>query len=119
MLRLAGDADVHGGIIRGVIRRLPQVDLVRVQDALPEGVSDPQVLVCVAAENRVLLTNDRTTMISFAYERVRAGQPMPGLVVTTKHQSIGAVINDIVLITKYMSEQEIADQQVVYLPLRS
>ena len=36
MLRLASDADVHGEIIRGLRRRSPSIDLVRVQDALPE-----------------------------------------------------------------------------------
>ena len=36
MLRLATDADVNGDIIRGLRRRLQDIDLVRVQDALPE-----------------------------------------------------------------------------------
>ena len=44
MLRLASDADVHGGVIRGLRRRLPEIDLVRAQDALPEGAPDPEVL---------------------------------------------------------------------------
>ncbi len=33
MLRLASDADVHGDILNGLHRRLPEIDLVRVQDA--------------------------------------------------------------------------------------
>jgi hypothetical protein len=44
MLRLASDADVHGGILHGLHRRLPEIDLVRIQDALPEGTLDPEVL---------------------------------------------------------------------------
>lgn len=44
MLRLASDADVHGAIVRGLFRRLPEIDLVRIQDALPEGTADPAVL---------------------------------------------------------------------------
>jgi hypothetical protein len=59
MLRLASDADVHGDIVRGLRRRLPEIDLVRAQDALPEGTPDPDVLDWVARENRVLITNDR------------------------------------------------------------
>ena len=43
MLRLASD-DVHGEIIRGLRRRLPEIDLVRAQDVLPEGTPDPEVL---------------------------------------------------------------------------
>jgi hypothetical protein len=44
MLRLASDADVHGEIIRGLRRRLPQIDLVRVQGAFSEGTPDSEVL---------------------------------------------------------------------------
>ncbi|QEH35105.1 hypothetical protein OJF2_36500 [Aquisphaera giovannonii] len=56
MLRLASDADVHGELIRGLRRRQPALDLIRVQDALPEGTPDPEVLAWAAAERRVLLT---------------------------------------------------------------
>jgi predicted nuclease of predicted toxin-antitoxin system len=88
MLRLASDADVHGAIIRGLRRRLPEIDLVRVQDILAENTPDPEVLAWAAVEDRVLLTNDRNTMIGFAYQRVAAGQPVPGLIVTTNEQSL-------------------------------
>ena len=43
MLRLASDADVHGEIIRGLRRRMPEIDLTRVQDALGEGIADEEV----------------------------------------------------------------------------
>ena len=118
MLRLASDADVHGDIIRGLRRRLPQIDLVRAQDALPEGTPDPAVLAWAAAENRVLLTNDRNTMVGFAYQRVAAGEVVPGVVVTTNEQSIGEAIDDILLIAECLPEEEIRDQVVVFLPLR-
>src|SRR5207247_11221146 len=115
MLRLASDADVHGDIIRGLRRRLPDIDLVRIQDALPEGTTDPEVLAWAAAENRVLITNDRNTMVGCAYRHVAAGEPVPGLIVTTNEQSIGSAIDDIRVITEYMPEEEIRDQVVVYL----
>ena len=118
MLRLASDADVHGEIIRGLRRRLPEIDLVRVQDVLPEGTPDPQVLALVAAENRVLITNDRNTMLGFVYQRVAAGELVPGLIVTTNEQSIGSALADIVLLAEHMPEEEIRDQVVVFLPLR-
>ena len=116
MLRLASDADVHGEIIRGLRRRLPEIDLVRTQDALPEGTPDPEVLAWAAAENRVLITNDRNTMVGFAFQRVATGEPVAGLIATTNEQSIGSAIDDILLITEYMSEQEMRDQVVVFLP---
>ncbi len=118
MLRLASDADVHGEIVRGLRRRVPEIDLVRAQDALPEGTPDPEVLAWAGAENRVLITNDRNTMVGFAYQRVVAREVVPGLIVTTNEQSIGSAIDDILLIAECMPEEEIRDQVVVYLPLR-
>ena len=119
MLRLAADADVHGDIIRGLRRRLPDIDLVRAQDALPEGTPDLEVLAWAAAENRVLITNDRNTMVGLAYQRVAAGELVPGLIATTGEQSIGLAIDDILLVAENMSKQEARNQIVVFLPLRS
>jgi hypothetical protein len=116
MLRLASDADVHGEIIRGLRRRLPGIDLVRAQDALPEGTPDPDVLAWAAAEKRVLITNDRNTMVGFACQRVAAGEPVSGLIATTNEQSIGSAIDDILLLAECMTESEIRDQIVVFLP---
>jgi Domain of unknown function (DUF5615) len=118
MLRLASDADVHGEIIRGLRRRVPEIDLIRVQDALPEGIADPDILAWAATENRVLITNDRKTMVGFAYRRVGDGELVPGVIATTNEQSIGSAIDDILLISEYMPEEEIRDQVVVFLPYR-
>ena len=118
MLRLVSDTDVHGAIIRGLFRRLPAIDLVRVQDTLPQGTADPAVLDWAAAENRDLITNDRNTMVGFACERVSAGQRVPGIIATTNEQSIGATINDILLVAQSLSEGEIRDRVVVFLPLQ-
>lgn len=78
MLRLASDADVHGEILLGLRRRMPAIDLVRVQNSLPEGATDPEVLDWCASDNRVLITNDRNTMVGLAFERLAAGESIPG-----------------------------------------
>ena len=118
MLRLASDADVHGAIIDGLRRHQPAIDLVRAQEALPEGTPDREVLTWATAHNRILITNDRNTMIGLAYERAKAGEPVPGLIATTNRQSIGAAIEDILLIAECMPEEEMRNQIVMYLPLR-
>jgi predicted nuclease of predicted toxin-antitoxin system len=118
MLRLVSDADVNGHLLDALRARLPSLDLVRVQDILPEGTHDTAVLAWAAAEDRVLVTNDRNTMVGFAYERVAAGEPVPGLIVTTNDQSIRAAADDLALIAEYMPANEIRDQVVVYLPFR-
>jgi hypothetical protein len=118
LLRLASDADIHGDLIRGLHRRLPELDLIRAQDALPEGTTDIDVLAWAAADDRVLITNDRNTMVGYAYQRVADGQSVPGLIATTRHQSIGEAIEDILLIAEYMSEDELREQVVIFLPFR-
>jgi hypothetical protein len=116
MLRLASDADVHGAILRGLRRRFSDIDLVRSQDVLPEGTSDPEVLAWAASENRVLITNDRKTMVGFAYDRITADELLPGLIVTSNDQSIGSAIEDILLIAECMTEEEMKSRAVLFLP---
>jgi hypothetical protein len=116
MLRLASDADVHGDVIRGLRRRLPTLDLVRVQDTLPVRTADLGVLAWAAAQNRILITNDRTTMVGFAYQRSAAGDVVPGLIVTRNDQSIASAIDDILLISECMPEEDTRNRVVVFLP---
>src|SRR5437867_3448566 len=98
MLRLAADENFTGAIIRGVFRRSPEVDLVRVQDVDLAGAVDPVVLEWAAREDRVLLTHDVTTMSAYAYERVAADQPMPGVVVINRSVPVRRAIEEIALI---------------------
>jgi len=50
----------------------------------PKGRPDLEVLAWAAAEGRVLITNDRNTMVGFAYQRAAAGDLVPGLIATTE-----------------------------------
>jgi predicted nuclease of predicted toxin-antitoxin system len=117
MLRLVSDADVHGDILRGLRRHRSDLDLVRAQDVLPEGTSDPEILAWAANANRVLITNDRNTMVGFARHRLARGQAMPGLIVTTNEQSIGGAIEDILLVAVCVNEDEMRSQAIIFLPL--
>lgn len=87
MLRLASDANVHGPVVEKLMDA--GVDLVRVVDALPEGTEDPVILEWAVAQRRVLLTNDESTMIGFAWDRVKNRLPMSGLVVMPPHYMVG------------------------------
>lgn len=79
MIKLASDENFDGDIVRGLLRRLPELELQRVQDAGLLEAPDDEVLAWAAQEQRILLTHDRKTLPNFAYERVRAGEPMPGV----------------------------------------
>jgi hypothetical protein len=77
-MRLLSDEDFNGEITRGLLRRRPDLDLVRVQDVGLLGHDDPSVREWAAQEGRILLTHDRATIPDFAYERINAGNAMPG-----------------------------------------
>jgi predicted nuclease of predicted toxin-antitoxin system len=81
MLRLLADENFNRRIIRGLFLRNPDLDLVRVQDVGLSGADDPVVLEWAANAGRVLLTHDHKTVPKYTYERVKAGQPMPGVFV--------------------------------------
>jgi len=44
MLRLAADGNLNNDLVRGMLRREPGVDIVRIQDAGLSGADDPAVL---------------------------------------------------------------------------
>ncbi len=116
MLPLAADESVHGGIIRGLQRRQPDIDLVRVQDVGLAHTPDPQILEWAAAEGRVLITQDERTMVGFAWDRVRAGQPMPGVIVRGAGVSLRQAIDDLHLAATCGVPEDFKDQ-VKFLPL--
>ena len=81
MLLLAADENFNNDIVRGLLRKKPNLDIVRVQDAGFRGAEDPVILEWAADEGRVVVTHDAATLTYYAYERVRAGLSMPGVAV--------------------------------------
>jgi hypothetical protein len=116
MIRLAADENLNNDIIRGVLRRQPDLDIVRVQDVGLSSADDPVVLEWAAQEERVLLTHDVSTITKYAYERVRAGKPMPGVFEIGRTVPIGRAIEDVLLLAECSLDGE-WEGQVRYFPL--
>ena len=116
-MRWAADENFNNDIIRGLLRRKPDVDIVRVQDVGLSSVGDPTILEWAADEGRALLTHDVSTITRYAYERVEAGKPMPGVFEVSRDIPMGVVIEDLILLTECSLENE-WEGQVRYLPLR-
>ena|SRR5215216_3401030 len=116
MLLLVADENFNNDIVRGLLRKNPQLDIIRIQDVGLRGADDPAILEWAAKEDRVVLTHDAATMAYYAYERVRAGLSMPGVVEVADDLPIGRVVNDILLLAEYSVKDE-WEGQVVYLPL--
>jgi predicted nuclease of predicted toxin-antitoxin system len=117
MIRFLADEDFDARILRGLLRRLPQIDVVRVQDVGLQSAHDHQVLAFAAEENRILLTHDVTTMSDFAYQRINKDLPMPGVFEIAQEINIGEAIEELILIAECSLENE-WQGQVRFLPLR-
>ncbi len=117
MIRFLFDENFNNQIVRGILRQNPDINVVRVQDTGLSGADDPTVLAWAAQEDRVVLTHDVTTMISFAYERIQLGLFMPGLFEVGRRVSVGLAIEEIILIAMCSLEGE-WEGQVRLLPLR-
>jgi hypothetical protein len=117
MLQLAADENFNNNIVRGVLRQKSDADIIRVQDVGLSGADDPRILEWAAQESRVLLTHDVSTITKFAYERIEAGQVMPGVFEVSRTAPIGPVIEDIVLLVECSLEGE-WEGQIIYLPLK-
>ncbi len=116
MLKLLSDENFNNDIVRGLQRQQPNLDLARVQDVGLSATDDPDILAWAAQEGRLVLTHDQSTMPGFAYQRVLAGEPMPGVIVVNDRASIGQAINDILVLAECSLEDE-WHGQVVYVPL--
>ena len=116
LLRLAADENFNGDIVRALLRRRPELDIVRIQDVGLSGADDPMVLEWAAQENRILLTHDVATITHYAYNRVRSNLTMPGVIEVSRTIPLAVVIEDILLLVECSLEGE-WEGQVRYLPL--
>jgi predicted nuclease of predicted toxin-antitoxin system len=100
------DEDFNNDLVRGLLRRVPEADLVRVKDLGLRGATDDKVLARAASEGRVVLTHDVSTLIARAYDRIRAGQPMPGVIAVSQSLAVGQVIEDLLLIAQWSAPDD-------------
>lgn len=117
-MRLLLDEDFNNDILRGLLRRKPDIDILRVQD-VPEiaGASDPDVLEWAAVDGRVLFTHDVNTMTAHAVDRIQAGKPLPGVFATSQSLPVGQVIEEMILLVELSKEGE-WEGLVLHLPLK-
>ncbi len=117
MTRFLADENFNFDIIEGLLRRDPDIDLIRAQDVNLAQTPDPIVLERAAEMGRVLLTHDYDDMPFYIDERLRAGLPMPGVAQVPWNMPLGPAIDDLLLLIGCSLEYE-WENQVRYLPLR-
>jgi predicted nuclease of predicted toxin-antitoxin system len=116
MLRLLADENLNGDIVRGLLLRQPDLDLVRVQDVGLAGMDDAGILAWSADNDRIVVTHDRATMPDHASDRMTAGQPMGGVFIIPDRLPVGQAIREMLLLSECSNQAEWRDC-VVYLPL--
>ena len=116
MVHLLSDENFNGDIVRGLLLRQSDLDIVRVQDVGLAGAGDPDILAWAAANDRIVLTHDRATLPDYAYERLAVGEKMPGVFILNDRFPVGDATREILLIIAVSEQPEWSDR-VVYLPL--
>jgi hypothetical protein len=103
-------------VIRGLLRRSPDFDLVRAQDISEVAGRDDETLLAWAGKNdRVVLTHDLATMVPALQLQ---GQPAStAVVVVPDSLPIGQVIEEVLLLDQCSGESDWT-AGVIYLPLR-
>ena len=99
----------------GLLIRLPDLDYIVVQNTEMQGAHDPSLLAWAAEQNRILLTHDINTIPRYAYNRIVAGDPMPGVIAIPETLDIGEAVEQLFIVIECLAPSEL-ENQVMHLP---
>jgi hypothetical protein len=110
-IKYQADADLNDDIVKGIKRRVPEIDFQNARDAGLEGIEDLVVLALAADEGRILVTHDRRTMpLHFAV--FIASHECPGVIIVSKKASVSSVINELILIWQVADPEDFRNRLV-------
>ena len=115
MLRLLIDQDLDHDILRGLLRRIPQLDAVTAFDIGMSEATDPQLLTWAAQTGRIIVAHDRATMPTHAADLMIEGESIAGLFVVPRSIPLRQVIEDLELMIT-CSENDEWVNVIRYLP---
>lgn len=116
MLRFLADQNFDGDVVRGLLRNIPDLDVITTHQANLSEAPDPGQLNWAALHERIVLTHDRRTMPGYAADRIRAGLRMCGVVVVPLRFPLAQAISEIELIAMCSLENE-WENKLQFLPL--
>ncbi len=114
-MRFLADENFNNEILRGLERRVPDVDITRIQDTELAGEPDTLILEWAAQHGYIVLTHDVNTMRGYFYDRVNNELPTPGLFLVHGTKPVGEVIDTLELIL-LASEEDEWSGEIRYLP---
>ena len=116
MLRLLIDENVDHRILRGLLRRVPQLDFLVVAQIGMAGTKDVDLLRWAAQEDRTIVTHDRKTMIPDAEDLLARHERIAGVILVPNGMAIGVAIANLELLVLTQSQADMHDT-IQYLPL--
>lgn len=111
------DENCDNDIIRGLRLRSSTAEITRVQDIGLRTVDDDTILEWATNEGCLLVTSDIRTIEPKFKAYVTSGRPMTGVILIRQGISIGAAIDDLLLLIEVSQPGE-WDSQIIRLPLR-
>ena len=115
MLRLVSDENFRRSINRALLRERRDLDLVTVVGEGLSAIVDRDLLAWAAAEDRIVLTHDRK-IAEFVYERVDAGDAMPGVIIVRLGISPRRAAEEILTVLLCSDPEELR-AKITYVPL--
>lgn len=116
MLDLLVDQDFNERIVRGLVRRLPDLEPLTARAAGLSTRSDAELLRWAGENGRTVLTHDVNTMIAAAGRLIRRGGHHGGVIVVPQSLVIGVAIEHLWHVVQVMEQDEMRDH-LVHLPL--
>lgn len=117
MMRFLADPNFNRNMLDGLLKRVRRIDVLVAQEVGLERVYDQILPAWAAEEDRVLLSQDKRTIPGYAYDRMIAKQPMPGVVIVPMDLPVPRAIEDLVLLITCSTDAEWRDR-VLFLPVR-
>ena len=116
MLRLLIDQDLDHVILRALLLRVQNLDVITAHQAGLSNASDPELLAWAAEQERVVITHDRRTMPYHATSRIARAEKIAGIIIVSRQLPISQVINDLEIIVT-CSDMVEWENIVKHLPL--
>jgi hypothetical protein len=104
--RFLADHDLRNAIVRGVRRRVPEAQFLRVRDFGLEQASDDEVLAFASEHGYIVVSHDVNSMSAAAKRRNEAGQAMHGLFLSPQRIAIRPVIDSLTFIWRESEAEE-------------
>jgi hypothetical protein len=116
-VRWLADENFDNDIVRGLLKKAPSFDILRVQDVGLGERDDGEILVWATRSDRVLLTHDLSTMIPAMRRQFEQTSRCSPIMFVPDWMPIGQAIEEILLWDVCSVESDWV-AGVIYLPLR-